>query len=73
MTTLKKGIRKIKEQFKNPIMEQFEKQGNPFYTTATLWKDGISDPLDTMIKLGLAISTSLNAQFEKNEYGVFRM
>ena len=61
------------EDFKQPILEKFEKQGNPYYGTARLWDDGIIDPADTRMVLGLAISASLNAPFEKTEYGVFRM
>ena len=35
------------EGFKEPIRTQYEAQGNPYYSTARLWDDGIIDPLDT--------------------------
>jgi 3-methylcrotonyl-CoA carboxylase beta subunit len=59
--------------FKNPIREQYDRQGNPHYTTARIWDDGILDPLDTRQALALAISVSCNAPIEPPGYGVFRM
>jgi len=61
------------EQFKTPIREQYESQGNPYYATARLWDDGVIDPAETRMVLGLAISAALNAPIEKTDYGVFRM
>jgi 3-methylcrotonyl-CoA carboxylase beta subunit len=61
------------DAFKNPIREQYERQGHPYYATARLWDDGIIDPADTRRVLGLAISASLNAPIEKQRFGVFRM
>ena len=61
------------EDFKRPIREQYEFQGHPYYATARLWDDGIIDPADTRMVLGLALSASFNAPLEKTEYGVFRM
>jgi 3-methylcrotonyl-CoA carboxylase beta subunit len=59
--------------FKNPIREQFEAQGHPYYASARLWDDGIVDPAQTRRLLGLALSASLNAAIEPTEFGVFRM
>jgi 3-methylcrotonyl-CoA carboxylase beta subunit len=59
--------------FKAPIRDQYEVQGHPYFATARLWDDGIIDPADTRMVLGLGISAALNAQPEKTEYGVFRM
>ena len=59
--------------FKAPILEQYEHQGHPTYATARLWDDGIVDPLDTRLSLGLAISMSLNAPIPETRFGVFRM
>ena len=59
--------------FKNPIREQYERQGHPYYASARLWDDGIIDPVDTRRVLGLAISASLNAPIEQGRFGVFRM
>src|SRR5690606_23366420 len=41
------------EEFKRPIREQYERQGNPYYSTARLWDDGVIDPVDTRTVLGL--------------------
>jgi 3-methylcrotonyl-CoA carboxylase beta subunit len=61
------------EAFKAPIRQQYEQQGNPYYSTARLWDDGVIDPADTRMVLGLALSASLNAPIEKTQFGVFRM
>ena len=61
------------EAFKAPIRAQYESQGNPFYSTARLWDDGVIDPADTRMALALGISASLNAPIERPQYGVFRM
>ncbi len=61
------------EAFKQPIREQYEHQGSPWYATARLWDDGIIDPADTRRVLGLAVSASLNAPIEPARFGVFRM
>jgi 3-methylcrotonyl-CoA carboxylase beta subunit len=61
------------ERFKQPIREQYERQGHPYYSSARLWDDGVIDPADSRRLLGLAISASLNAPIEKTHFGVFRM
>ena len=61
------------EEFKKPILEKYEREGNPYYSTARLWDDGIIDPLDTRNVLGLAISASLNAPMPERKHAVFRM
>ncbi len=61
------------EEFRRPILEKYETEGSPYYSTARLWDDGVIDPRDTRDVLGLAISASLNAPFPDNGYGVFRM
>ena len=61
------------EAFKSPIRDQYESQGHPYYASARLWDDGIIDPADTRLVLGLGISAALNAPAEKTEFGVFRM
>jgi 3-methylcrotonyl-CoA carboxylase beta subunit len=61
------------EAFKAPIRQQYEDQGNPYYATARLWDDGVIDPKDTRMVLGLALSAAMNAPIEKTDYGVFRM
>ena len=59
--------------FKAPIREQYELQGHPYYATARLWDDGIIDPRDTRMVLGLGISAAMNAPIEDTRFGVFRM
>jgi len=61
------------EAFKAPIRAQYEHQGNPYYSTARLWDDGVIDPADTRTVLGLALSTVGNASVDPVSYGVFRM
>ena len=61
------------EQFQAPIRAQYETQGNPYYSTARLWDDGVIDPADTRTVLGLALSVCANAPVDPVSYGVFRM
>ena len=61
------------EAFKAPIREGYEREGNPYYSTARLWDDGIIAPRDTRRVLGLALSAALNAPFGERGFGVFRM
>ncbi|MEV4468448.1 carboxyl transferase domain-containing protein [Nonomuraea salmonea] len=55
------------------IRAQYEHQGNPYYSTARLWDDGVIDPLDTRTVLGLALSAAANAPLEPAGFGIFRM
>jgi 3-methylcrotonyl-CoA carboxylase beta subunit len=61
------------EIFKAPIRERFERQSHSYYASARLWDDGIIDPADTRMVLGLCISASLNAPVKETRFGVFRM
>src|SRR5438105_15828076 len=61
------------EQFKAPTIEKYELEGSPYYSTARLWDDGIIDPVDTRMVLGLGIAASLNAPISPTYFGVFRM
>ena len=61
------------EGFKKPIRDQYETQGHPYYASARLWDDGIIDPADTRLVLGLGLSAALNAPIERTRFGVFRM
>jgi acetyl-CoA carboxylase carboxyltransferase component len=60
-------------EFKQPILDKYEQEGSPYYSTARLWDDGIIDPAQTRRVLGLALSAALNAPIEPTQYGVFRM
>ncbi len=60
--------------FMAPILERYEYEGSPYYSTARLWDDGIIDPVDTRRVLGMALSAALNAPIPGPEFmGVFRM
>ncbi|MEM7651954.1 MAG: carboxyl transferase domain-containing protein [Pseudomonadota bacterium] len=61
------------EQFKLPILEQYEQQGHPTYATARVWDDGIINPADTRMVLGLSISAAAHAPIEETKFGIFRM
>jgi 3-methylcrotonyl-CoA carboxylase beta subunit/propionyl-CoA carboxylase len=56
-----------------PILEQYEREGSPYYSTAHLWDDGILDPVETRGALALALSAACNAPVPPSKFGVFRM
>ncbi|KAG8524663.1 Methylcrotonoyl-CoA carboxylase beta chain, mitochondrial, partial [Galemys pyrenaicus] len=58
---------------KEPIVKRFEEEGNPYYSSARLWDDGIIDPADTRLVLGLSLSAALNAPIQKTDFGILRM
>lgn len=60
-------------EFKQPIIDTYEKQGHPYYASARLWDDGVIDPAQTRDVLGLSISAALNAPIPETKFGVFRM
>lgn len=60
-------------EFKASINKRYDEQGNPYYSTARLWDDGIIDPVDTRRVLALSLSASLNAPIGATQFGVFRM
>jgi 3-methylcrotonyl-CoA carboxylase beta subunit len=60
-------------EFRAPTRAQFEKQGSPYYATARIWDDGVIDPADTRLVLGLGLSASANAPIEPTRFGLFRM
>ena len=59
--------------FRQPILEQYDRHGHPYYASARLWDDGVIAPEDTRRVLGLALSAALNAPIETTRFGVFRM
>ena len=61
------------QAFKQPIIDNYEHQGHPYFASARLWDDGIIDPADTRQVLGLAISASLNKPIRETKFGIFRM
>jgi 3-methylcrotonyl-CoA carboxylase beta subunit len=59
--------------FRAPILEKYEREGHPLYSSARLWDDGIVDPAKTREVLALSLSAALNAEIEETKVGVFRM
>jgi 3-methylcrotonyl-CoA carboxylase beta subunit/propionyl-CoA carboxylase len=58
---------------RQPILDKYEHEGSPYYSTARLWDDGILDPLETRRTLALALFASYNAPIGAPKYGIFRM
>src|SRR5215203_1806281 len=62
-----------REDFKAPILEKYEDEGNPYHSTARLWDDGVIDPVDSRMILALGLSAAANAPAEETNFGIFRM
>jgi len=62
-----------RDAFEAPILETYEREGNPYFATARLWDDGVIDPLDTRRVLSLGIEAALYAPIGETRFGVFRM
>jgi acetyl-CoA carboxylase carboxyltransferase component len=58
---------------RDPILEKYEREGSPYYSTARLWDDGILDPAQTRTALALGLAASFNAPIPPAKFGVFRM
>ena len=56
-----------------PILDKYEREGHPLYSSARLWDDGIIDPARTARGAGLSLSAALNAPPGATRFGVFRM
>src|SRR5207249_3608955 len=61
------------EAIRRPILEKYEHEGSPYYSTARLWDDGILDPIDTRQALALGLSAAFNAPTAEPRFGIFRM
>ncbi len=61
------------QAIRQPIVAQYEQQGHPYYASARLWDDGIIDPAQTRMVVGLALAAALNAPVAESKFGVFRM
>ena len=57
----------------DPVLEKYETEGSPYYSTARLWDDGVIDPAETRLYLGLGLSIAYNAPIPEPRFGVFRM
>lgn len=74
----KKGIQFTEEEearLKNPILEQYEREGSPYYSSARLWDDGVIRPEDTRVAIGIGLQAALSsgAPIPDTRFGVFRM
>jgi len=69
----KSWTKKEREEFMAPILEKYEREGSPYYSTARLWDDGIIDPAETRQHLALGIAASYNGSWEEARMGIFRM
>ncbi len=61
------------DAIRQPILDKYETEGSPYYSTARLWDDGILDPVDTRDALALGLSMAYNAPIREPRFGVFRM
>ena len=61
------------KKIKQPILEKFEREGSPYFSTARLWDDGIIDPAQTRNVLGLSLSAALKSPIQETDFGIFRM
>ena len=59
--------------FKQPVLDTYDREGSPYFSTARLWDDGVIDPAETRTVLALALAASLNAPIPEMRFGVFRM
>jgi acetyl-CoA carboxylase carboxyltransferase component len=62
-----------KTAFEAPILEKYEREGNPYYSTARLWDDGIIDPLDTRRAIAIGLDAAAHAPQPRTKFGIFRM
>jgi acetyl-CoA carboxylase carboxyltransferase component len=62
-----------RDAFEAPILETYEREGSPYFSTARLWDDGVIDPLDTRRILAMGIEAALHAPIPETRFGVFRM
>jgi 3-methylcrotonyl-CoA carboxylase beta subunit len=62
-----------REAFEAPILESYEREGNPYHSTARLWDDGVIDPLDTRRVLAQGLDAASCAPVPETTFGVFRM
>ncbi|HVH29636.1 MAG TPA: carboxyl transferase domain-containing protein [Vicinamibacterales bacterium] len=61
------------QAIRQPILDQYEHEGSPYYSTARVWDDGILDPVKTREALALGLSASFNAPIPAARFGIFRM
>jgi 3-methylcrotonyl-CoA carboxylase beta subunit len=59
--------------FRAPILEKYEREGQPLHSSARLWDDGIIDPAQTREVVALSFSAARNAPIGETATGVWRM
>jgi 3-methylcrotonyl-CoA carboxylase beta subunit len=69
----KKWSAEEEAEFRQPVLEKYEREGHPLYSSARLWDDGIIDPARSREVLALSLSAALNAEVKETKFGVFRM
>jgi acetyl-CoA carboxylase carboxyltransferase component len=75
LSTVRGGFASDEERdaFEAPILETYEREGSPYFSTARLWDDGVIDPLDTRRVLAIGLEAALHAPMPDTRFGVFRM
>jgi 3-methylcrotonyl-CoA carboxylase beta subunit len=74
LSTVRGGMAEAeRDAFEAPIVERYEHEGGPLYSTARLWDDGVIDPLDTRKVLALGLAAAERAPVPETRFGVFRM
>ncbi len=61
------------EKIRKEILDKYNYEGSPYYSTSRLWDDGIIDPMDTRKVIAMGIAASLNKPWPDTKYGIFRM
>lgn len=69
----KEVTKEMEEEMKRPIIEMYDREGHPYFSSARLWDDGVIDPADTRRVLAMSLSAALNAPVTETHFGVFRM
>ena len=69
----KEVTKEMEEEMKRPIIEMYDREGHPYFSSARLWDDGVIDPADTRRVLAMSLSAALNAPINETHFGVFRM
>ena len=72
----RKGVEMTDDEvadLKKPILDKYESEGSPYYSTARIWDDGVIDPIQTRLVLALGISASLNADIPEAPFSLYRM
>jgi 3-methylcrotonyl-CoA carboxylase beta subunit len=62
------------EDMEAPILDRYDKEGSPYFSTARLWDDGIISPLETRHILSLSLEAVQHGAWSHgNGFGLFRM